>query len=54
MRVRAGLRPDEQGCDVGGNPNTPTAILPASSFSQAAAPNSCLVALKRCDQQSDF
>ncbi|MCL2896886.1 molybdopterin-dependent oxidoreductase [Brenneria tiliae] len=48
----AGFRLDEQGCDVGGNPNTLTAILPASSFSQAAAPNSCLVALKRCDQRS--
>lgn len=50
----SGFRLDSQGCDVGGNPNTLTAILPTSSFSQAAAPNSCLVALRRCQQQSDI
>ncbi|MCG8710247.1 molybdopterin-dependent oxidoreductase [Brenneria sp. 4F2] len=45
---------DDQGCDVGGNPNTLTSILPTSSFSQASAPNSCLVALRRCHQRPNI
>lgn len=33
--------------DRGGNPNTVTSIRPTSTLSQATAPNSCLVAIRR-------
>lgn len=40
------FRPDAAGIDRGGNPNTLTAITPASHLSQATAPNSCLVSIR--------
>ncbi|MGF9566426.1 molybdopterin-dependent oxidoreductase [Neorhizobium sp. JUb45] len=38
--------PDAEGLDHGGNPNTLTDIAPASTLSQATAPNSCLVSVR--------
>ena len=38
--------PDAEGVDQGGNPNTLTDIAPASTLSQATAPNSCLVSVR--------
>jgi len=40
------FRPDADGIDHGGNPNTLTAITPASHLSQATAPNSCLISIR--------
>ncbi|MBW6425677.1 molybdopterin-dependent oxidoreductase [Rhizobium sp. XQZ8] len=40
------FRPDGAGVDHGGNPNTLTAITPASHLSQATAPNSCLISIR--------
>ena len=33
--------------DIGGNPNSLTAIVPTSTLAQASAPNSCLVSIRR-------
>ncbi len=38
--------PDADGIDQGGNPNTLTDIAPASTLSQATAPNSCLISVR--------
>ncbi len=40
------FRPDAQGVDHGGNPNTLTTITPASHLSQGTAPNSCLISIR--------
>lgn len=47
-------RPDEQGLDRGGNANTLTSTTPASHLSQATAPNSCLVSIRRWDGDETF
>ncbi len=40
------FRPDGDGVDHGGNPNTLTPITAASRLSQATAPNSCLASIR--------